>query len=243
MKKNVIVLLFFVPILLSGCVEQSISINIFNQYLVLPFRAAIEYLAVMLNYNYGLAIILLTFMIRFALLPLMMDQFKKQKKFRDKMDLARPEIEKLQSLLKETTDKEHKKLIKQEMIYTYKSYDISPFSVGCLPLIIQMPILMGFYYAIKYTEHIGHSTFLWFSLGESDWIITLIAGFIYFLQFKLTQSNFPKNQQNQLQHIGIFSPIMIIIISSNAPSAIPLYWAFGGLFLIIQNLFCRKLYF
>lgn len=243
MKKNVMILLIFVSFLLSGCVQQSTGIQLFEQYLVLPFRAAIEYLAILFNYNYGLAIILLTFMIRFALLPLMMDQFKKQKKFKDKIDLARPEIEKLQSLLKETKNKEHRKLIQEEMIYTYKSYDISPFSIGCLPLIIQMPILMGFYYAIKYTEHIGNSTFLWFSLGESDWIITIIAGFIYFLQFKLTQSNLPKSQQNQLQHLGVFNPLIIVIISSNAPAAIPLYWAFGGLFLIIQNLFCQKLYY
>jgi len=242
MKKLFLLQILITSFLVTGCVQQSTDANIFEKYLIFPFRSAIEFLAIFFDHNYGLAIVLLTLMIRFALLPLMMDQYKKQKHLKNKMDTIRPHIEKLQEELKATKETEKQMEIQQEMMKIYKSNEINPLNIGCLPLIIQMPVLMGFYYAIRNAEHIGHSTFLWFSLGESDWILTAIAGVIYYLQFRVTQANVPEKQQAQMKYIGLISPIMIIIISSNAPAALPLYWVIGGIFLILQSLFCQKLY-
>lgn len=105
-----------------------------------------------------------------------------------------------------------------------------------------MPILMGLFYAIQGSPDIAIHSFLWFSLGEPDLLITLIAGIVYYLQFKVTQSSLPVEQQNQMKIIGLLSPIMILIFSFSAPAALPLYWGVGGIFLILQTFATRKFY-
>jgi YidC/Oxa1 family membrane protein insertase len=49
-------------------------------------------------------------------------------------------------------------------------------------------------------------------------------------------------QQKQMKFMGLISPIMIVMVSLNAPAALPLYWAVGGTFLILQSMLGRKLY-
>ena len=109
-------------------------------------------------------------------------------------------------------------------------------------MLIQMPILMGFYYAIRGSQEIASHSFLWFNLGQSDLILTALAGIVYYLQFRVSQSTMTQEQQKQMSKIGLISPIMIVIVSLNAPAALPLYWTVGGTFLIFQSLIGRKLY-
>ena len=105
-----------------------------------------------------------------------------------------------------------------------------------------MPILTGFYYAIRGSEEIASHRFLWFSLGDPNIIITVIAGVIYYFQFKVSQSSMPAAQQQQMKFMGLLSPLMIVMFSFNSPAALPLYWAVGGTFLILQTWLSRKLY-
>ena len=64
----------------------------------------------------------------------------------------------------------------------------------------------------------------------------------YFFQFKISQSTMSIQQQQQMKYMGLISPVMIIFISLSAPAALPLYWVFGGIFLIFQTYLGRKLY-
>lgn len=107
---------------------------------------------------------------------------------------------------------------------------------------IQMPILIGFYYAIRGSAEIASHSFLWFSLGQPDIWLTAIAGIVYYLQFKVSLANMPKEQQKQMKIMGLLSPVMIVFVSLNAPAALPLYWAIGGSFLIVQTLIAKYLY-
>lgn len=72
--------------------------------------------------------------------------------------------------------------------------------------------------------------------------MTAAAGIVYYLQFKVSQSNLPEAQQNQMKYFGLLSPIMIVFVSLHAPAVLPLYWTVGGLFLIMQTILARKLY-
>ncbi len=232
----------FLVLLLSGCQSNEDSSGIFQQYLVEPFTQAIHGIASVLGDSYGLAIVLITLIIRLILMPFMLKQYKKQRDMKEKMDVLKPEMDEIQTKLKNTQDKEEQMKLQQEMFGLYRKHGVNPLAMGCLPLILQMPILMGFYYAIRDSHEIATHSFLWFNLGAPDLFITALAGLVYYLQFKVTQANMPATQQQQMKMMGLLSPIMIVIFSFSAPAALPLYWTVGGIFLIIQSIIGRKMY-
>jgi len=175
-------------------------------------------------------------------MPLMLNQYKKQQAMKAKMEIIKPEMEKIQKKIKGTKDQKEQQKLQMEMMDLYKKHNVNPLNIGCLPLIIQMPILMGFYYAIRGSQEIASHSFLWFNLGHSDLLLTALAGIVYYLQFKVSQSTMSPEQQKQMRFMGLISPIMIVIVSLNAPAALPLYWTVGGIFLIFQSILGRKLY-
>lgn len=214
----------------------------FQNLLVNPFLQAIHGIAVMFNDNYGISIIVITLIIRLVLMPFMLKQYKNQQLLKSKVENIKPEMEKIQEKIKQSKDKEEQQVLQQELFSLYRKHGVNPLNMGCLPLLIQMPILMGLYYAIRGSEEIATHSFLWFSLGQPDIGITLIAGIVYYFQFKVTQHSIPVAQQQQMKIMGLLSPIMTIIFLINSPAALPLYWAVGGIFLVLQSLLSRKIY-
>ncbi|ETI67923.1 membrane protein insertase YidC [Neobacillus vireti] len=240
-----ITLLSLTTLLLSGCSSQDPSGtngNFFHDFLVHPLWIFIRSVAELFNGNYGLAIILVTVIIRLILMPLMLKQYKNQMGMKEKMDVLKPEMDAVQKKMKTEKDPKKKQELQAEMMGLYKKHGVNPLNMGCLPLLIQMPILTAFYYAIRGSQEIAHHKFLWFSLGHPDIAITIIAGIIYYFQFKVSQSNMPTAQQQQMKYMGLLSPLMIVMFSFSAPAALPLYWVVGGLFLTVQTLISRKLY-
>ena len=125
----------------------------------------------------------------------------------------------------------------------YQKHGVNPLNMGCLPILIQMPILTGFYYAIRGSHEIASHHFLWFSLGKPDIVLTLIAGVIYYLQFKVSQTTMPAAQQEQMKYMGLtFSDNDCYVFDGRRPAALPLYWVVGGTFLILQTYLSRRLY-
>ena len=244
--KNVFVLFLIsiTTVLLSACQAQpgSNSDGFFHHYFVESFAKLIHFVAGLFNDNYGISIIIITLAIRLALMPFMLKQYKSQQDMKGKMDVLKPEMDEIQKKIKATNDPKEKQKLQQDMVGLYKKHDVNPLNMGCLPILIQMPILMGFYYAIRGSEEIASHSFLWFNLGHSDLWITIAAGIVYFLQFKVSLTNMPVQQQQQMKYMGLLSPVMIVMVSLNAPSALPLYWTVGGIFLTIQTFIGRKLY-
>ena len=112
-------------------------------------------------------------------------------------------------------------------------------------MLLQWPITLAFYYAIRRTPEIATHDFLWFSLGEPDMILPLIAAAVYYVQFRVSQSasvQLQQNPNNQLAFIGLLSPIMMGAFSFAMPAALPLYWAVGGIFIIVQTTIINKMY-
>jgi len=241
----IIGLLALTTLLLSACSSTANGAkngNFFFHYFVNPFSIIIHSVANFFNGNYGVAIILVTLVIRLVLMPLMLRQYKNQMAMKEKMDVLKPEMDSIQKKMKAEKDPKKKQEIQQEMMGLYKKHGVNPLNMGCLPLIIQMPILTGFYYAIRGSKEIAQHKFLWFSLGHPDIVITILAGVIYYFQFKVSQSTMPTQQQQQMKYMGLLSPLMILMFSLKAPAALPLYWVVGGTFLIIQTILSRRLY-
>jgi YidC/Oxa1 family membrane protein insertase len=237
------VLLVLTTLLLSACSAQTgFNSGFFTKYFVDPFRTSIHAVAHLFNGSYGLAIILITLIIRLVLMPFMLRQYKTSMAMKGKMDALKPEMDAIQQKMKTEKDPKKKQELQQEMMGLYQKHGVNPLNMGCLPIVIQMPILTGFYYAIRGSKEIASHNFLWFSLGHPDIALTLIAGVIYYFQFKVSQTTMPAAQQQQMKYMGLMSPIMIVMFSFSAPAALPLYWVVGGTFLIIQQYISRKLY-
>jgi len=239
-------------IILSGCgTNGAVSIDaatpgLFNHYIIFPLSWLLHQLSAWFTGNYGLAIIALTFLIRLLLLPLMLRQSKTQFNTRSKMAMMKPELDRLQDKYKHVDKKKNPEAAmkqQQEMMDLYKLHSFNPLSsMGCLPMLLQLPILSGLYYAIRLTPELAAHPFLWFQLGQPDIALALVAAMTSYVQFRLSQRNTASVNHKQMAFIGLLSPVMMGIFSLGAPAALPLYWISGGIFLILQNELANRLY-
>lgn len=236
-------------LVLSGCdysQEENRDGFFFNTF-VQPMDSLLHWLGDNLNHNYGLAIIIITLIVRLAIFPFMMRTYKNQMMMREKMKIVKPEMEEIQKKTKVATTQEEKMEAQQEMMALYKKHGINPLNMGCLPILIQMPVVMALYFALRWPSEGGiteYPHFLWMNLTEVDFFMVAIAGLVYAAQAYVSMQFVPAEQRKQMQLFMYISPIMIIWISLISPSALPLYWAVGGIFLIFQtwagNTFYKK---
>lgn len=234
-------------LLLSGCGGDFTPINgsstgFFNEYLVYPFSLLIKSIAGYLRGSYGLSIILITIAIRLVILPFIVKQQKQSQQTQEKMRVMKPEIDAIQSQYEDNQNKDEQFQKQQALMELYKQHDFNPVKTmaGCLPMLMQMPVLIGFYYAIRRTPEIAEQSFLWFNLGETDLLLVLFAVVIYYVQARVSLIGLDEKQRGPMAMMAYISPIMIGLISLTLPAALPLYWAVGGLFMIIQTLFIKK---
>ncbi|GGG25060.1 membrane protein insertase YidC [Lysinibacillus alkalisoli] len=236
-------LLLLLVTVLSGCQAVENKEGFFYSVFVKPMDFILEYLGTnLLAGNYGLAIIVITIGIRLILMPFMLKNYRQQSRMKNKMDAAKPKIDEAQKKMKEAETKEEQMKYQQELMGIYREYGINPLNMGCLPLLIQMPIIMGLYFAILYSPDVKSHAFLWFNLGSQDYIMAAIAGVVYLVQARVSLWTMPEQQQKQMKFFIYLSPIMITFISLNAMAALPVYWSVSGLLLVIQTYIGRKFY-
>ncbi|WP_432353206.1 membrane protein insertase YidC [Sporosarcina sp. A2] len=249
MKKRIgfLTMLATAAVLLSGCTSVQEQRGTFYGIFVKPMEWLLHTLGESLGGSYGLAIIIITMGIRLILMPLMLKNYKSQQEMKVKMDALKPEMEDIQKQMKSAKDagnKEDQVKLQQEMMGLYSKHNVNPLNMGCLPLVIQMPIIMGLYFAILYADDVVKThEFLWFKLGEPDMIMMLIAGAVYFVQARVSLWTMPEQQKAQMKLFVYISPIMIMFISYRVAAALPLYWAVGGLFMVFQTYLGRKFYY
>ncbi|MCG7333534.1 membrane protein insertase YidC [Salinicoccus roseus] len=239
-KKWLFPIMIGLVLVLSGCdysQEENRNGFFFNTF-VQPMDSLLHWLGDNLNNNYGLAIIVITLIVRLAIFPFMMRTYKNQMMMREKMKIVKPEMEEIQKKTKIATTQEEKMEAQQEMMALYKKHGINPLNMGCLPILIQMPVVMALYFALRFPSENGiteYPHFLWMNLTEVDFFMVAIAGIVYAGQAYVSMQFVPAEQRKQMQLFMYISPIMIIWISLISPSALPLYWAVGGVFLIFQT--------
>ncbi|MCH4387635.1 membrane protein insertase YidC [Staphylococcus haemolyticus] len=249
-KKALLPLLLGVMVFLAGC-DYSKSSNrdgFFYNTFVEPMSKVLHWLGhSVFNDDYGIAIIVLVLVIRIILLPFMLSNYKNSHLMREKMKVAKPEVDGVQEKVKRARTQEEKMAANQEMMEVYKKYDINPMksALGCLPVLIQMPVVMGLYFVLRYRIGGGiaeHPHFLWFNLIHPDIWITIIAGVLYFIQAWVSSKQMPQEQRQMTYMMMIVSPIMIIWVSLSSASALGLYWSVSAAFLIVQTYFANMYY-
>lgn len=174
--------------------------------------------------NYGLAIILLTIVIKACLYPLTVKQVRSMKGMQE----LQPKMKKLQEKYKDNPQ-----LMQQKLGELYREAGVNPLA-GCLPLLIQMPILMGMFYALQGYEYSGTPSFLWLtSLSEPDPIYVLPA--LSALSTWLVQKQTSTEMNQQMKIMMIVMPIFIGWISLTFASGLVLYWVTMNLVQIVQQ--------
>lgn len=228
----------FLFLLLAGCsqIKEPItpeSKGIWNEYIVYPLSWFIKEVAHFLGGSYGLSIIVVTILIRLVILPLMIKQTRSTKA----MQALQPQMAELKKKYS-SKDQKTQQLLQQETMALFQQHGVNPMA-GCFPLIIQMPILIGFYHAISRTRAIAEDSFLWFDLGSKDpyYILPIIAGITTFIQQKMMMAGTEQNPQMAM--MTWMMPIMIVVFAFNFPAALSLYWVVGNIFMIVQTYFIK----
>lgn len=179
--------------------------------------------------SYVLAIFLLTFLVRLVLLPLNIRQLKSQAKMQE----IQPEVKKVQTKYKNDPQKAN-----MEVMKLYKDNKVNPMS-GCLPLLIQMPILFALYWVFNGITDIQGASFLWISnLFEKDpyYILPVLSGITTYLSSWLMSSTTPKQEGGMnMGSMNIGMALMMGFMAINFRSALVLYWIIGNLIQLAQT--------
>jgi YidC/Oxa1 family membrane protein insertase len=203
--------------------------GIWDRYLVYPMSWLLDEFSRILGGSYGLSILVTTILIRLLVLPLMIKQLRSSKA----MQAIQPELQKIKEKYKDNQQK-----IQEETMKLFQQNNVNPLA-GCLPLLVQMPILIAFYQAIMRNEHVRNHDFLWMALGHPDpfYILPILSAITTFFQTKMMGTGMPANPQTQM--MTYIMPVMILVIAVSLPSALSLYWVFGNIFTILQTFFIK----
>lgn len=233
--------LLLILLTLSGCVRRLEDgspdpSGLIYQYLVEPLGKFLTLIAENWNVGFGWAIIIVTIIVRFIILPLGINQAKKSIVQTEKMQYLKPQLDIVQARVKNATTQEEQLKAQTDMQRVYKENNLSMLGgVGCLPLLIQMPIFTALFYTARYTPGIDKAVFLGIPLGKSSLILVAIAGIAYVIQGYLSLVGIPEEQKKTMKSMLIVSPLMIVMMSLSAPAGVTLYWVVGGIFGCLQT--------
>ena len=221
--------------------------SFFNTFLYQPL---FNILVLLYNYlpghDFGIAVILLTLIIKVILFPLSLRAVKSQRS----LQALQPKLQAIQEKYKNDKERQAK-----EILDIYKNEKINPFS-GLFLGLIQLPILIALYWVCRnglnpkelanlypFVANPGsiNAFFLGLvDLSKPNFIFALIAGVLQYFQTKMllpkqtgaAKNDFSQAMQSQMTY---FFPVFTVIILINLPSALGLYWTANGLFSIIQQ--------
>ena len=182
--------------------------------------------------NYGVGIILLTFLLRIVTFPLQYKSFKSMKK----MQQITPDLQKLREKFKDDPQR-----MQRETMALFKQAGANPLG-GCLPLLLQMPILIAFYQVLYNSVELVGAPFIWWitdlSVKDPFYVFPVLCTVSMFLHQKLTPTATTDPTQKK---ILLFMPFFFGIIMKDLPSGLVLYIIVSTLLGIIQQLLVYKM--
>ncbi len=221
---------------------------LYQQILYRPLFNALVFLTALLpGHDVGLAIILLTLLVRFILLPLSHKSLTTQRKLKE----LEPEIKKIRDGSKDKADEGRKTM------ELYREHGVSPFS-GCLTLLVQLPILIALYQVfwqgisfsgvelysfVSRPDFFQIKLFGLLDLAGKSWVLAGLAAVSQFFQIKLAMPVVPKgggSMQNEFSRAFAIQsryilPLVIFYISLSLPAALSLYWTVTNIFGIVHE--------
>ena len=246
-KRNVkrliaVLALITLAVVLTGCATQGAnghvapvshnSGNWWDRWIVYYMSAFILWLAKLMGNSYGWAIIVFTIIVRVILLPLNAISIRST----TKMQGIQPQINELRKKYP-GRDTESRTLLQQETNKLYKEAGVNPYT-GCLPVLIQLPVMYALYGAILRTPQLQTGRFLWMDLSKPDpyYIMPILAMVFTFLSTYISQLATPKSAQNGMTKVMTYGmSILVGIMAIKLQSAITLYWVISNMFQAVQT--------
>lgn len=213
-------------------------------FIAVPLGWLLSFIYSLLN-DYGITLIIFTILVKGCLYPLYAAQIKSTAGMAD----IQPKMQALQR--KYANDKE---TLNIKMMELYKEEKFNPMG-GCLPMLIQMPIIFGLFALLRnpmaYMSSDSmllaiHESFLWImDLSQPDlWILPIAAGVTTFISFSQTQSQqgSANNQMAPMMNMmKYFFPVMIVWMGRSFPAGLTIYWFIGTLVQIGFNFRLNRL--
>lgn len=226
--------------------------TIFNEALYRPLLNVLflfyQYIP---GHDMGVAVILLTLLIRFIFYPLGAQAIKSQKKTAE----LQPKLKEIQERHKDNKEAQTKAIMD-----LYKEHNFNPLS-GCLPLLVQFPFVIALYQVFlhglttdvsskfySFMPHINQANVMFLgiiNLSQANIVLAILAGIAQFLQFKTMPQQPKKKGQSDLaqalnSQMGYIFPIVMVAICWKIPAAVTLYLIVTTVFSIVQQLIIYK---
>jgi YidC/Oxa1 family membrane protein insertase len=193
--------------------------------------------------NWGVAIIIITIVLKLVFWPLTQISARSAKK-----------MQKIQGPMKELTEKykDDPKRKNEEMMKLYRKHKVNPLG-GCLPMVVQIPIFIGFFYMLRTSSELRFAEFLWIAdlsqpekifswgfsipfIGQYFNLLPFTMGLTMYFQMKMT----PTAASSEQQAIFKFMPVMMVVMLYNFGSGLCLYWTVQNLMTILQQTITNK---
>lgn len=220
---------------LGSDLHRAIDLGFFS-FLASPLLSMIKVFYSLLG-NYGLAIVLLTLVIKFLFLPLTIKSFRSMQAMQD----LQPEMTALRAKFKDEPTK-----MNQELMALYKKKGVNPLG-GCFPVLIQIPVFLGLYNALLNSIELRHANFaLWvhdlsapealpiFGIGVPVMVVLLAVSML--LQQMTTPSTMDPAQKKMMMIMSVGFTVFFI----GFPAGLTLYWLVNSVISIIQQHYIRS---
>jgi YidC/Oxa1 family membrane protein insertase len=216
--------------------EETVSLGWLSP-VVRPLLAGLHWIYDHVVPNYGWAIILMTLLIKVLLLPITHPSTLSMRK----MQLLNPRMQAIRDRYRpKLKDKqgrpnlEMQRKMNEEVMALYKAEGVNPVG-GCLPLLVQMPILYAFYRLLSTSVELRHAPWIFWvhdlSAQDPHLILPLIMGATQFLQVKLA----PQSGDPAQRRLFMLMPLFMLIFFLSAPSGLVLYWLTNNILTIVQQ--------
>lgn len=219
-------------VFLSACGTEAVtseSTGIWEGVIIYNFARLIIWVSDFFGGNYGVGIIIVTLFIRALLIPFTHFQQKNMQQMND----LNPQLNELRDKYS-SKDTETQEKLKEEQQRLYSEAGVNPY-MGCLPMLIQMPVFIALYQAVNRTDILATGDFLWVNLGKPDpyFILPILAG-IFTLGHSVLMSMGRAQPGNKV--MTYMMPLFIVFITIRLSSALALYFVASNGFSVIQTL-------
>ncbi|MFN0278807.1 MAG: membrane protein insertase YidC [Pyrinomonadaceae bacterium] len=198
-----------------------------------------------LTHNYGVAIIVFTFLFYMLLFPLRWSQSKSFKKASGNAPKMKEMQDKIKDLQKKGVPNDDPRMRALQMEQLKMTKDALPIG-GCLPMLLQFPLLIAFYTAVTVSLEVRQASFIWLpDLSAADpWHILEFAfaiSMILAMKFTPQGATITPEQQMQQKMMTYFMPAMMLWVMWSAPSGLLLYWFFGNIVSFGQQMVINRM--
>ena len=218
----------------------------FNKLVIIP---VFDFLGKFIS-NYGIVILLLTLLIKLLLSPLTIKSYKSSAK----MQVLKPEIDKLNEKYPKKEDAMKKQ---QAMMNLYQKAGVSPMG-GCLPMLLQMPILFAMFRFFPASIELRQQSFLWADdlsaydsiiefgtsiplLGDHISLFALLMAASMFLYSKMSSAQMGDGGMAGMKFFSLYlMPIMMFFICNSLSSALSYYYLLSNLVTMVMTWYIRK---